>query len=79
MEKFKDVIFWIVFGGILVGAIVAGSPINGAIGCAGLYAVACSFMTRKDGGEDRRFKPKTIRAVVGWGCIILALVISMLG
>lgn len=74
----KNVLFWVIFAAIIIGGLVAELPLLGVLGCAGFYAVACSFRVRKDGGEDRRTKVRVLRSLVGWGCIIAALIIAMM-
>ena len=48
----------------------------GLLGIAGLICMACSFKARKNGGEDRRSKPKWKLRFLGLGLIVLAMIIG---
>ena len=50
----------------------------GLLGVAGLILLATSFRNKKSGGEDRRFKKKTGRALLGLACWAIAILIAMM-
>lgn len=50
----------------------------GLIGIAGLICLALSFKSRKDGGEDRRSRPKWKLRFIGIGLIVLGMVLANL-
>jgi hypothetical protein len=74
----KDVIFWVIFAAMVVGGLLAGGPLIGVLGCAGLWAVGGSFKSRKDNGVDGRFRVRFVRLLVGLGCIAAAIIIAMM-
>ena len=49
----------------------------GLLGVAGLILLATSFTSKKSGGEDRRFKKKPGRALLGIACWVLGGIIAM--
>lgn len=72
----KSIIFWAIFAAMLVGGFLAGGPAAGVLGCAGLWAIGGSFVIRKDGGKDRRYKTLAIRAGVGVICLVIAFLVA---
>ena len=48
----------------------------GTVGCIGLICLALSFKARKDGGEDKRTKPKWKLRFLGLGLIAAAFALS---
>lgn len=73
----KAILFWIVFVGMIVGGIVAGCPLSGTIGVAGLWAIGGAFRARKDGGIDERYNFGWVRFLLGLVCIAIAMIIGL--
>lgn len=73
----KAILFWIVFVGMIVGGLVAGCPLNGTFGVAGLCAFAGAFRARKDGGVDGRYNFGWVRFLLGLVCIAIAMILSL--
>ncbi|MGN0007260.1 MAG: hypothetical protein ACI35T_04115 [Alistipes sp.] len=71
------IIFWVVFIGMIVGGILAGAPINGTIGAAGLWAIGSSFVSRKDRGADRRYKFGWYKFIIGLVSLAIAGILSI--
>lgn len=52
------------------------TTVVGLLGIIGLICMAASFKARKDGGEDRRTKPKWKLRFLGLGLIVIAMILG---
>ena len=52
------------------------TTVVGLLGIIGLNSMAASFRARKDGGEDRRTKPKWKLRFLGLGLIVIAMILG---
>ena len=68
---FKTIILSLIFNLTFMETVI------GLLGVAGLILLATSFTSKKSGGEDRRFKKKPGRALLGIACWVLGGIIAM--
>lgn len=74
----RNIIFWVIAVAMLIGGFVAEGPANGVVGVTGLWCIAGSWSSRKDGGVDQRVKIRWVRLLVGLALLAVAFIITAL-